>query len=103
MPTSNLTPQLAVGNRTVLAVNGDAILTDDAGSVPTADDRAVLTSLLETWEGLQSSKGGSWRSDRELSSWDGVTVDFEGRVTELKLEECSLLGEDLLSSIMVHG
>lgn len=71
-------------------------LVDMASTPPAAYDRAVLTTLLETWGGLQSSKGGSWRSDRELSAWDGVTVDLDGRVTELRLNNCGLHGENLL-------
>ncbi|CAM9419614.1 unnamed protein product [Pylaiella littoralis] len=67
-------------------------LIDMASTPPAAYDRAVLTTLLETWGGLQSSKGGSWRSDRELSAWDGVTVDLDGRVTELRLNNCGLHG-----------
>lgn len=61
-----------------------------------ADDGAVLVTLLKRWDGLQSSKQGSWRFTRIISSWDGVTVNTDGRVTELNLNACGLNGENLL-------
>ncbi|CAN0206746.1 unnamed protein product [Pylaiella littoralis] len=67
-------------------------LADTASRPTAADDRAVLTTLLETLGGLQSSKGDSWQPDKQLSAWDGVTVDAEGRVTELVLIRCGLHG-----------
>ncbi|CAM9727938.1 unnamed protein product [Pylaiella littoralis] len=67
-------------------------LTDIAGRPTAAGDRDVLTALLGTWGGLKPSKGGSWQPDKELSAWDGVSVDAEGRVTELVLGVCGLHG-----------
>lgn len=61
-----------------------------------ADDRAVLLSLLETWGGLKASKARTWRYDREISTWGGVTIDHDGRVTGLRLKASGLDGERLV-------
>ncbi len=82
-------------------MNGTATITARAGSftatavvtvlVPRTD-RNVLVAFYESTGGEQWSDKSNWLSDRPLESWYGVTVNAEGRVTEIDLPNNNLSG-----------
>ncbi len=67
---------------------------DDAaaqmGSV--AADRTALEALYDATDGVNWTDGTNWKSAEPLSAWYGVTVDGDGRVTELDLSDNGLNG-----------
>ena len=83
-------------------MNGTATITARAGSftatavvtvlVPRTD-RNVLVAFYESTGGQQWSDKSNWLSDRPLESWYGVTVNAEGRVTEIDLPNNNLRGD----------
>ena len=79
----------------VTVVEDDAAADSTLGGVPEEADPDELRALLSLYD---SAGGGSWRastnwrSARPLGTWHGVTVDAEGRVTELDLGRNGLSG-----------
>jgi Leucine-rich repeat (LRR) protein len=57
-----------------------------------ASDRLALEALFKSCGGAGWKKKGGWMTDAELGEWEGVTVDAEGRVTELDLYGNNLAG-----------
>ena len=57
-----------------------------------ASDREALMVLFESCGGAGWPKKGGWGSAEPLSSWHGVLLDSEGRVTELILHANRLRG-----------
>ena len=57
-----------------------------------ARDRAALEALYESTGGTEWTNGMNWLSVRPLSEWYGVTVDFNGCVTQLDLSNNHLTG-----------
>ncbi|MXW65894.1 MAG: hypothetical protein F4Z72_02615 [Gemmatimonadales bacterium] len=55
-------------------------------------DRAALVAFHEATGGPNWERAGNWLSDRHVREWEGVSVDDEGRVVELKLEGNNLVG-----------
>ena len=55
-------------------------------------DRLALEALYKSCGGAGWVRKGGWMTDAGLGEWDGVTVDAEGRVTELKLGNNNLAG-----------
>ena len=74
------------------AVDTDAELEPEG---PT--DRDVLIALYDATNGDNWTNNTNWCTDAPLSEWYGVSVDSEGRVTEL-----SLPGNNLVGSIPVE-
>jgi hypothetical protein len=71
-----------------------------------ATDRLALESLFTSCGGAGWKRQGGWMTGAALGEWEGVTVDAEGRVTELWLRENNLAGPlpselELLSSLQV--
>jgi hypothetical protein len=71
-----------------------------------ATDRLALESLFTSCGGAGWKRQGGWMTGAALGEWEGVTVDAEGRVTELFLGENNLAGPlpselELLSSLQV--
>ena len=64
--------------------------TPTKGSIET--DREVLIILYETTGGTRWKNHWNWMTDAPLESWDGVTTDNNGRVTELDLFDNNLVG-----------
>ena len=57
-----------------------------------ASDREALMVLFESCGGVGWTKKLHWGSAEPLSSWEGVSVDVEGRVTDLHLLSRGLTG-----------
>jgi hypothetical protein len=54
--------------------------------------RLALEVLFKSTGGANWKKKGGWMTDADLGEWHGVTVDAEGRVTELYLGGNGLTG-----------
>lgn len=83
-------------------MNGVAAIIARAGSVSDTamvtvmvprTDRDALVALYESTGGDRWSDKSNWLSDRPLESWHGVTVNAEGRVTEIALPNNNLRGD----------
>ena len=57
-----------------------------------ATDKAALVALYNATDGAHWTTNTNWTSDMALSSWHGVTVDGDGRVTRLDLDDNGLAG-----------
>ena len=57
-----------------------------------ASQRDVLTALYQSTGGPDWFESGNWGTGRPLREWHGVTVDDDGRVTELNLNDNGLTG-----------
>ena len=55
-------------------------------------DRGALVGLYMATSGARWSRNGNWNTDAGLSTWDGVNVNDQGRVTKLKLERNHVAG-----------
>jgi Leucine-rich repeat (LRR) protein len=55
-------------------------------------DRLALEALYKSCGGANWKNKGGWMTDAGLGEWHGVTVDAEGRVTELDLISNNLAG-----------
>ena len=56
-------------------------------------DRAALVALHDATGGPNWGRNNNWLSDVPISEWSGVTIDDNGRVTELRLDHNQLSGE----------
>lgn len=90
------------GGLVTAVMNGLAAITARAGSLSDTamvtvlvprKDRNVLVAFYESTGGQQWSDKSNWLSDRPLESWYGVTVNAEGRVTEIDLPNNNLRGD----------
>ena len=73
-----------VGNRS----NVDSATT--ASTAPT--NREALVALYDATGGADWTNNNNWKSSAALSTWHGVTTDFDGRVTQLYLGDNNLRG-----------
>ncbi len=73
-----------VGGESAASVN--VSVTDDDS------DREVLRDFYDATGGDSWTNSANWLSDRPLSEWHGVTLDGEGRVTAIVLDENNLTG-----------
>ena len=69
-------------------VSGDNCAPEDS-----AEDRAVLVELYNATNGANWADNTNWLSDEPIGTWQGVTTDEEGRVSELSLRRNQLTGE----------
>lgn len=53
-------------------------------------DRAALEVLFRSTGGESWSTKDNWLTDAELSTWDGVETDEDGRVVRLHLQDPSI-------------
>ena len=59
-----------------------------------AADRLALVALYNATDGANWTDNTNWKDDNAaLGSWDGVSVDGNGRVTVLRLKGNTLSGE----------
>ena len=61
-------------------------------SAAQTSDRDILIALYEATGGPDWTNRGNWLTDTPLRQWHGVSVDADGRVTDLKLEDNQLSG-----------
>lgn len=59
---------------------------------PLLSDRDILVRLYEATDGQNWVKQDNWVTDAPIGSWFGVSVDADGRVTEIKLGDNGLSG-----------
>ena len=76
---------------TVVGADGRTATTTVTVAVE-ASARDVLRVLYEATDGENWRMNQNWLTDRPLSTWHGVRVDDEGRVTGLKLDNNNLRG-----------
>ena len=57
-----------------------------------ASDRLALESFFKSCGGAGWEQKGGWMTAAELGEWEGVTVDADGRVIELALQNNGLVG-----------
>ena len=57
-----------------------------------ASDKAALESLYDATDGSQWANSTNWKTAQPLSTWYGLTVDSDGRVTEVELQDNGLSG-----------
>ncbi len=79
--------------------NGTATITARSGSAfaeieitVRSSDKDVLVALYNKTDGNNWASSTNWLSEAPLGSWYGVTVDEDGRVTELNLRDNNLHG-----------
>ena len=58
----------------------------------TSQDRAALVALYNATDGANWQTSTNWLTDRPIGEWHGVTVDGDGRVTQLDLSDNQLSG-----------
>ena len=61
-------------------------------TTPDAGDQAVLTTLYSVTDGDNWEDNTNWLSEQPLQYWKGVTINSEGRVTELRLGNNQMSG-----------
>ena len=76
--------------KALLALFGSMGVLAQAGDVAT--DKAALEALYEATDGDQWTVGTNWKTEESLSTWHGVTVDEDGRVTSVLLSNNGLSG-----------
>ena len=64
-----------------------------AEPTPLETDRETLVVFYNATDGPNWEDNDSWLSDAPLGEWEGVTIDSNGRVTDLDLFENQLSGE----------
>ena len=64
-----------------------------AEPTPPETDRETLVVFYNATDGPNWEDNDSWLSDAPLGEWEGVTIDSNGRVTDLDLFENQLSGE----------
>ena len=70
-----------------------------AASEPAADetsaetDREALVALYHATDGPNWTNNDNWLSDRPLDEWYGISTNFSGRVTNVRLDSNQLSGE----------
>ena len=62
-------------------------------TTPDAGDRAALTTLYNATDGANWDDNTNWLSEQPLQYWKGVTINSEGRVTQLDLFLNQLSGD----------
>ena len=62
-------------------------------TTPDAGDLAVLTALYNATDGANWDDNTNWLSEQPLQYWKGVTINSEGRVTQLDLFLNQLSGD----------
>ena len=62
-------------------------------TTPDAGDRAALTALYNATDGANWDDDTNWLSEQPLQYWKGVTINSEGRVTQLDLFHNQLSGD----------
>ena len=66
---------------------------DTAPTAPSATDRAALVAFYHATDGPNWKNDNKWLTAAPIGLWYGVTVDDNGRVTELALSRNQLSGE----------
>ena len=59
---------------------------------PPLPDRGILIALYDATVGPSWTNSGNWLTDAPLGEWYGVSVDVDGRVTDLHLGDNQLTG-----------
>ena len=65
----------------------------DTGDEAHPGEREALLALYQATGGENWEYNANWNTDAPVATWHGVTVDSEGRVTELDLDANGLSGE----------
>ncbi len=95
VPTSGsrkVSPNTITTYRITVRGTGDQTKTASATVTVVISQRDVLMSLYRSTRGADWFESGNWGTDRPLRDWHGVTVDDDGRVTELTLYWNGLTG-----------
>ena len=76
----------------VAGLRGLRVLASTRIATDASTDRDALVALYQATDGDNWTNSDSWLSDKPISEWHGVTLDDEGRVSELVLYENQLSG-----------
>ena len=76
----------------VAGLTGPRMFASTRTATDASTDRDALVALYEAADGENWVNSENWLSDRPISEWHGVTVDDDGRVSELLLYENQLNG-----------
>ena len=71
----------------------EVIKCNPPSTTPDAGDLAVLTVLYNATDGANWDDNTNWLSEQPLQYWKGVTINSEGRVTQLDLFSNQLSGD----------
>ena len=71
----------------------EVITCNPPSTTPDAGDVAVLTALYNATDGANWDDNTNWISEQPLQYWKGVTINSEGRVTQLNLYGNQLSGD----------
>ena len=89
---SGLVTAVAEGTVEVTAVEATAGLMR-AAVLLVVEPRKDLLALYEALGGSGWTNAANWGTDQPLGTWQGITTDSEGRVTEVDLSDNGLAGE----------
>lgn len=91
-----LQPFLVAGNDTCVfdrPTTATPILRSTQASLSmSSTDRAALLALYRLTGGASWKRKNNWDTDGDLSQWDGVRVNDQGRVVSLRLDHNNLTG-----------
>ncbi|MDE2925394.1 MAG: hypothetical protein OXT71_03245 [Acidobacteriota bacterium] len=88
-PTATTTYRITVQDGAGRTAAAEATVTVTAAP---QGDRAVLVALYEATDGPNWVDADNWVTEAPLGDWFGVTVDGQGRVIQLDLDENNLVG-----------
>jgi len=82
------------GNTRVTALSGNASATIPiyVPGMDTDPERVALVTLYNATDGPNWTNNTNWLSDEPLEAWHGITVDMDGRITEIVLADNQLSG-----------
>ena len=77
---------------TVTGADGQTATASVTVTVTIASEQTALVALYEALGGSDWIRSNNWLTDAPLGDWHGITVDDDGRVTELNLSRNDLTG-----------
>ena len=90
--TRKVSPNATTTYRITVRGTGGQTQTESATVRVVASQRDALMALYQSTGGPDWFDSGNWGTRRPLGEWHGVTVDDDGRVTELDLDRNGLTG-----------
>ena len=78
--------------RSTAAFSRAQVTNSTPAAPPSGTDKAALVAFFNATGGVNWRQERNWRSAEPLDQWHGVTVDSDGRVTSLELDDNRLKG-----------
>ena len=94
LPPRRFFPTTATVNRWLQSTIIEVPLPPETATIPASpqSERDALVALYNATDGGHWQQRRNWVSDAPLGAWHGVTIDSNGRVTELDLSDNGLRG-----------